>query len=81
MHGTYDRHALSTYSYVSSAFYIEYAGGSHAVGDYARDTIGAIGNTKLEDFQFGVAYQATVPREEAQCYVPNLFLPALTRHW
>ena len=64
MYGTYDPHASSTYNYVSSAFHIEYVGGARATGDYVTDTIAAIGNSKLKNFQFGAAYNATIPRED-----------------
>ncbi|RYP08919.1 hypothetical protein DL765_008642 [Monosporascus sp. GIB2] len=56
--GTYDANSSSTYSYIGSWFNISYVDGSGASGDYASDTI-SIGDTTLEDFQFGIGYSST----------------------
>lgn len=56
--GTYNANSSSTYSFVSSDFNITYADGSGAVGDYVTDTL-KIGDSTLEDFQFGVGYSST----------------------
>ncbi|RYP54593.1 hypothetical protein DL768_000653 [Monosporascus sp. mg162] len=55
---TYDANSSSTYSYIGSWFNISYVDGSGASGDYASDTI-SIGDTILEDFQFGIGYSST----------------------
>ena len=53
--GTYSANDSSTYSYVGSWFNISYVDGSSAAGDYVSDVI-KIGDTTLEDFQFGIGY-------------------------
>ena len=53
--GTYTANDSSTYSYIGSWFNISYVDGSSAAGDYVSDTI-KIGETTLEDFQFGIGY-------------------------
>lgn len=60
--GTYDSSASSTYSFVSSDFNISYADNSGASGDYVTDTL-HIGDTTLQNFQFGVGFQSTSPRK------------------
>ncbi|KAI0841573.1 acid protease [Hypoxylon sp. FL0890] len=56
--GTYDANSSSTYNYVGSWFNISYVDGSGASGDYVTDTI-TIGNTTLNDLQFGIGYSST----------------------
>ncbi|KAK7749246.1 hypothetical protein SLS62_008325 [Diatrype stigma] len=56
--GTYDANSSSTYNYVGSYFNISYVDGSGAAGDYVTDTF-TLGDTSLEDFQFGVGYTST----------------------
>lgn len=56
--GTYDANSSSTYNYVGSYFNISYVDGSGAAGDYVTDTF-ALGDSTLEDFQFGVGYTST----------------------
>lgn len=56
--GTYEANSSSTYSYIGSWFNISYVDGSGASGDYVSDTI-SIGDTTLEDFQFGIGYSST----------------------
>lgn len=56
--GTYAANDSSTYKYISSAFQIQYADGSQAVGDYVSDII-RIGSINLVKQQFGVGYIST----------------------
>ncbi|KAL8771327.1 MAG: hypothetical protein Q9209_003232 [Squamulea sp. 1 TL-2023] len=61
--GTYDANASDTYAYRSSDFFIRYADGTTAGGDYATDTVRVGENTQQEltDLQFGIAYNSTFP--------------------
>lgn len=56
--GTYNANSSSSYKYVNSDFYIKYADGSEAVGDYATDTL-SIGGTSIEGVQFGIGYNSS----------------------
>lgn len=56
--GTYDNSTSSTYKYVNSDFEIQYADGTQAAGDYAKETF-QIGNAKVTGQEFGVGVEAT----------------------
>ncbi|ORY59084.1 aspartic proteinase precursor [Pseudomassariella vexata] len=56
--GTYTANSSSTYNYVGSYFNISYVDGSGASGDYVSDTV-TIGDTTVDDLQFGVGYKST----------------------
>lgn len=56
--GTYDSNSSSSYNYVNSDFYIKYADGTYAIGDYATDTV-SIGGSSIEGMQFGIGYNST----------------------
>ena len=56
--GTYNANRSSTYDYINSAFYIKYADGSYAQGDYARETL-RIGDAIIRNVPFGIGYQST----------------------
>lgn len=43
---------------MNSAFYIKYADGTFAIGDYATDTL-SIGGQDISDLQFGIGYNST----------------------
>ncbi len=59
--GTYNANKSTTYSYVNSGFYIQYADGSTAAGDYATDTLG-IGGSHIPNLQFGIGYNSSSPQ-------------------
>ena len=56
--GTYNANKSSSYSYVNSDFYIQYADGSTAEGDYVTDTL-SIGGAQIPNVQFGVGYNSS----------------------
>lgn len=56
--GTYDSNSSSSYNYVNSDFYIKYADGTYAIGDYATDTV-SIGGSSIDGMQFGIGYNST----------------------
>jgi hypothetical protein len=56
--GTFDANSSSSYSYVNSDFYIKYADGSYAIGDYAKDTL-HIGGQSISGVQFGIGYNSS----------------------
>lgn len=58
MSGTYAANDSSSYSYVNSDFYIKYADGSYAIGDYGKDTL-HIGGQDITGVQFGIGYNST----------------------
>ena len=59
--GTYNANKSSSYSYVNSDFYIQYADGSTAEGDFATDTLG-IGGSQIHNVQFGIGYNSSSPQ-------------------
>ena len=59
--GTYNANKSSSYSYVNSDFYIQYADSSTAAGDYATDTLG-IGGSQIPNVQFGIGYNSSSPQ-------------------
>ena len=58
--GTYDESESSTYEFVNDEFYIQYADGSEADGDYVTDVF-RIGDVEIDELQFGVGYLSTSP--------------------
>ena len=56
--GTYDREESSTYEFVNDDFYILYADGSEALGDYVTDVF-RIGDVEVDELQFGVGVEST----------------------
>lgn len=56
--GTYNANSSTSYKYVNSEFFIKYADGSEAVGDYATDTL-SIGGQAIEGVQFGIGYNSS----------------------
>ncbi|KAF2397034.1 acid protease [Trichodelitschia bisporula] len=56
--GTFNANKSSSYQYVNSAFYIRYADGSAAAGDYAKDTL-HFGGQDITGVQFGIGYQSS----------------------
>ncbi|KAL8791463.1 MAG: hypothetical protein Q9213_000080 [Squamulea squamosa] len=61
--GTYNPNASDTYAYRSSDFFVRYADGTTAGGDYVTDTVRVGENTQQEvtGLQFGIAYNSTFP--------------------
>lgn len=64
-YGTYDESKSKTFSYVNSDFNISYADESSADGVYATDIL-HLGDTKLENFQFGIGYDSSSESESSQ---------------
>lgn len=56
--GTYAANQSSTYTYINSAFKINYADGSYAIGDYATDVFD-FGGQAIQGTQFGIGYNST----------------------
>lgn len=56
--GTFDANSSSTYSYVNSAFFIKYADGTFASGDYGKDKL-SIGGQTITNMQFGIGINST----------------------
>ncbi|KAL8680552.1 MAG: hypothetical protein Q9186_003243 [Xanthomendoza sp. 1 TL-2023] len=57
-YGLYDANASSTYTYLASDFWINYADNNRASGDYASDTA-LFGEHELTNLQFGVGYKTS----------------------
>lgn len=69
--GTYAANKSSTYKYVNSKFFIQYADTTGASGDYVADTV-RFGTTDLTSQQFGVGYASNSSEGVMGIGYPNL---------
>ena len=69
--GTYDANSSSTYRYINSDFYIQYADTTGAAGDYVSDNLN-MGGVTIENLQMGIGYDSNSTEGVMGIGYPNL---------